>query len=83
MKALLFSLVIALVFFLKPSPKPATSLQPEVRVKADKKLEEIPEFNQLSNSELNDYNTMVWKRAEVIKTRIFKKYYQKYRQEVL
>lgn len=86
MKALLFALVIALVFFQKPSPAPssAASPLPEVRIKAEtKNTEVIPEFDQLSNSQLNNYNSMVWKRAEVIKSRLFKKYYNKYAKQVL
>ncbi len=67
MKILFCVLIIGLIFFLKPKPAPF--------VETPIKVNETIEF---SDSELTQYNLQVWKRAEAIKSRIFKKYYNKY-----
>ena len=76
MKLIICLLVIGLALFFKPNPH--NPMKPLVVKTETKRTEKIPEFEKLSDSELTEYNQLVWKRAEVIKNRIFKKYYNKY-----
>ncbi len=76
MKILICLLIIGFTLFFKPTPH--QPIKPLVVKTEIKKTEKTPEFEKLSDSELTEYNQLVWKRAEVIKNRIFKKYYNKY-----
>lgn len=76
MKIIICLLVSGLIFLFKSNPP--NSLKPLVVKPETKKTEKVPEFEKLSDSELTEYNQLVWKRAELIKNRIFKKYYNKY-----
>ncbi len=81
MKIIFCLLIIGLVFFLKPNPQKLTE-PVVVKIETKKPIENL-EFEYFSDSELTEYNLLVWKRAEAIKSRIFRKYFNKYGKAVI